>query len=172
MKKSQDYLVNCLLSVFSVVIALIIGEMLLRIFCPHEQFASLYPNLSIEVDIERNIFPGVEDKFGVSNNEFGYRGSSYFDKNKFGILGIGASTTASLLIDDTKTWLFLLENKLKTSQPDSNSIIVGNTGYSGLTSGHHALQMEYMVPQEHYENVKIILMLVGINDYLRFLGMG
>lgn len=172
MNKKQNYIINFSLVIFSILLSLFIIEVLLRIFYPQNQFRSLYPNSSFEIYHKKNIFPGIEDKFRVSTNKFGYRGKHYFSDHKLGILGIGGSTTECLLVSDDKTWLSLLEKKWNTSQIYSNNVIVGNAGSSGLNSGHHVLQMQYMIPQYFYKNVKIILMLVGVNDYLRFLNMG
>ncbi len=146
-------------------VGLLLGEVMLRIIQPHNYFSVLLPNKDGTEKPPVHFFPGLDTLVHSTSNKYGYRSAHYFSKNKYGILTIGGSTTECVLLDDEKTWPFLLEKKLNSLSV--NQFVVGNIGRASMNSGHHHLQLKYTEPQ--YDGIGLVLVLMGVNDYLRFL---
>ncbi len=164
----RNIIFNLILFLFSTSIALVAGELLLRIAAPHDMYHSVYPNLNYRTPNTKGKFPGLSDSITVTSNEFGYRSPSYFSKSRYGILALGGSTTICLALNDHETWTYVLEKKLNTSL--DIGVTIGNAGHTGFNSAHHYLQLKHLEPQ--FEGIKMVLVLVGINDYLRFFALG
>ncbi len=162
--------INAGLFIISTLFCLFLLEMGLRLVAPHVLYSSLVPN----TDKERNqniatFFPGLDSVSHFSVNEFGYRSPTYFDQDRFGILAIGGSTTQCINLSDNESWPWILEEKLNTSV-NVREFTVGNIGAAAFNSGNHYHQLKYIAPQ--FENIRMALMLVGINDYMRLLRLG
>ena len=156
---------NLLLFLSSIIIALLIGEIILRIIQPSTYFGTLESNLKLQRQPLYEQFPGLDSLVYSSTNDMGYRSSEKFAADKFGILTIGGSTTECAFLSDEDTWCHLLQEKLKVSF--NENVVIGNVGRSGLHSGHHYLQLKHLTPQ--FDNIEYVLILLGINDYKRYL---
>lgn len=165
MKKYQQ---NIALLLISFCFALVLGELFLRMITPSQKYMIHEPNITKDFKNSRNFLPGVDEHIKWTTNSQGYRGLSKFDSSRFGIMAIGGSTTECSVIDQDKTWCSLLEQKLNL-ELDSIQVTIGNFGKSGLNTAHHLLQLQYLPSQ--FENIQAIILLVGINDYLRALDM-
>jgi len=156
---------NILVVALSTLLTLFIAEIALRVISPHDQFSSLLPNLdAVQYNRYYNYFPGIDSVFHITVNESGYRSPSTFGLDRYGILTIGGSTTHCVGLSDVDSWPWLLENKL--NQNSHQKYTVGNIAALGHHSGNHLLQLKHMEPQ--FENIKMVLILVGINDFRRF----
>lgn len=156
---------NLLLMLLSTVFALFIAELVLRLVSPHEAYFCSIPNVELERKNKFHEFFNIDSSYHYSVNEFGYRSPSQFSQDRFGILTVGGSTTDCIGLADNETWPWQLEEKLNATS--SEQFTVGNIGVPAFNSFHHVLQVERIVPQ--FENIKMVVMLVGINDFSRFL---
>ena len=163
--KTRNRVINLSLVMISTTITLLILEILLRAVAPHETYQSLVPTEGIYKEHNYgDLFPGIEGNSYYSVNEYGYRSPSYFDESRYGILAIGGSTTNCIGLSNDESWPWILESLLNQSALN-HAFTVGNVGVPALNSNHHYFQLKYLQPQ--YENVRMILMLVGINDFNR-----
>ncbi|MBL4710022.1 MAG: SGNH/GDSL hydrolase family protein [Flavobacteriales bacterium] len=156
-----------LLVLASSIFSLLFAELVLRFISPHEVYLCSVP----EVEMERNnkfhnFFSSIDSSYHYSVNEFGYRSSTLFAKNRYGILAVGGSTTDCIGLADKETWPWLLEQQLNESSPNEK-FTVGSIGVPAFNSFHHVLQVKHIIPQ--LDNIKMVVLLVGINDFLRFL---
>lgn len=155
------------LFVISTLVCLLLLEIGLRLVAPHKLYASQIPNTQLERSQKvHDIFPGIDSVSYFSVNQYGYRSQSYFDKSRFGILAIGGSTTQCLSISDEESWPWILEEKLN-ELTKATEFTVGNIGAAAFNSGNHYHQLKHIEPQ--FENIKMVLMLVGVNDFVRVL---
>lgn len=160
---------NILVVALSTLLTLFIAEVALRIISPHNQFSSLLPNLdAVQYNRYYNYFPGIDSVFHITVNKSGYRSPSTFGLDRYGILTIGGSTTHCVGLSDIDSWPWLLENKL--NQNNHQEYTIGNIAALGHHSGNHLLQLKYIEPQ--FENIKMVLILAGINDFRRFFASG
>ncbi len=165
--KGKNRLINMSLLFGSTVVCLLIVEFSLRLIAPHELYSSLIPSQEIEKKYEEaGFFPGIDSLAQFSVNEFGYRSESYFDSDSYGILAIGGSTTYCIGLSDEEAWPWALEGLLKDKEINTE-FTVGNVGVPAFNSGNHLHQLDRLEPQ--YENVRMALMLVGVNDFARVL---
>lgn len=77
------------------------------------------------------------------------------------IIAIGGSTTADMLLDDRRTWAYLLQEKLKIELGRRVEVI--NTGVSGVRSAHHLATFSRILQYDP----DFVLFLVGVNDWNR-----
>lgn len=162
----MDKAINIVLVVFGFAAAFLIAEVLLRISSPHKQFSSLYLNVNEQSIFPGHaLYPGLNKQFSYTSNHFGYRSKNLFDKDNYGILAIGGSTTECIYLGDENGWTQLLEGKLNSGS--DQVITVGNVGSAGLGAPNHYLQLKHLVPQ--YEHIDMVMLLVGVNDFLKAL---
>jgi lysophospholipase L1-like esterase len=139
---------------------LIALELVVRYISPsifHPDIA-LIPNQDIKMNIN---LTGVSPVVHYSTNKWGFRGDeipSDIDEYYF-ILAIGGSTTECFVLDDKKTWPYLLQQFLKNSS--NEKIIVQNGGLAGHTTRGHLLMMKHVVPKVKPD---ALIFLVGVND--------
>lgn len=165
--KTRDRLVNLTVMLVSTIICLILLEIVLRWIVPHQLYSSQIPSVSIEKKQDvAGFFPGIDSVIRFSVNEKGYRSPSYFDQDRYGILAIGGSTTYCIGLSDEDTWPWRLEGLLNKSD-FNEKFTVGNVGVPAFNAGSHWHQLNQLEPQ--FENIKMVLMLVGVNDFARVL---
>lgn len=164
--KMKSWQKNFLLITVSTLFALISAEVALRVFNPHELYFSSVPKIELDRDNKFHQFFNIDSSYHYSVNEFGYRSPSFFAKDRYGILTVGGSTTDCIGLADTETWPWLLEEQLNRSFVDQK-FTVGNIGVPAFNTFHHVLQVEHIAPQ--FKNIKMVVLLVGINDFSRFL---
>ncbi|MFC1517412.1 SGNH/GDSL hydrolase family protein [Candidatus Margulisiibacteriota bacterium] len=102
----------------------------------------------------------TKEKILHKKNSLGFRGPEPTKnmKEKLTIIAVGGSTTECFYLDDTKTWPFLLGNKL---QKRFQGLWLNNAGLDGHSSfGHLVLMEDYIVKLKP----KVVYFLVGIND--------
>ncbi len=164
--KIKNWQINFLLLITSTILAFLIAEIALRVVKPHKLYTTLLPNVDIDqYNIHNKHYPGIDSVFHFEVNESGYRSESLFGADRYGILTIGGSTTNCIGLSNSDSWPWLIENKLNESY-SSQKFTIGNIGALGHNSGNHLLELKFMEPQ--FENIKMVLILVGINDFSRF----
>ncbi len=159
-------LTNAALSIVSLSLVLFFAEVFLRNWKPHDRFYSLAPEIDLSVDFPAtDLYPGLPKQFTFTTNHQGHRSANLFEKGRYGILAIGGSTTECTYVGDENLWTNLLEAKL--NQEYDQPVTIGNVGVASLNSEHHLLQLQHLSPQ--YEGVEAVLILVGVNDFLKAL---
>ncbi len=163
--KLKNWHTNLIALTISLIISIAATEVILRFVSPHEAYFCSIPNVELERKNKFHKFFNIDSSYHYSVNELGYRSPSLFSKDRFGILAVGGSTTDCIGLADSETWPWILEEQLNASL--EKQFTVGNIGVPAFNSFHHILQVERIVPQ--FENIKMVVMLVGINDFSRFL---
>lgn len=165
--KTRSRLISLSLLLISAIVSLSVLELVLRFIAPHNMYHSLVPSIDVDKQQEYAVFfPGIDSISHFSVNEYGYRSPGYFSKNRYGILAIGGSTTQCIGLSDHETWPWLLENMLNDSS-SAKDFTVGNIGVPGFNAGNNFYQLMHIEPQ--FDNIKTVLLLVGINDFIRVL---
>ncbi len=130
--------------VISIFIAVILGEVILRIFIPTENNFRLWaPNLNFTFEPDSTVIKGIQGKSQFTINSEGLRG----DENK-AVLAIGGSTTIEMFLDNKETWTHFLN--------------AANAGKNGLNSFHHIDQMKILL--EQFPKTGTVIILMGVND--------
>lgn len=112
------------------------------------------------------LFPGISGPVKYPINEFGFRGSSIPSGTIHKALAIGGSTTECLYLDQSETWVQLLEDQFGKQKP----VWIGNFSKSGLHTGHHVQQLNWALQQPGLKDVSVVFLLTGFNDLIHFLG--
>jgi len=122
-------------------------------------------NYSVIKEYEGNFFKGMlSGKNKISYDEKGFRVNQKIDyenklKKNIRIITIGASTTEEFEKGDSKTWPYLLGEKIKNKS--NNNIEIINTGLSGLRLEHHYITFKRI---KKY-NPDFVIFMFGINDW-------
>jgi lysophospholipase L1-like esterase len=157
-----------LLAVAGLLAGLLLIELGLRLINPNPTYFPHQPNSLWEFNIDTERLPGLDPHSVYSTNAIGARGDAYQADGRYNILAIGGSTTESTLIEDSKTWAYLLQTSLNREgsplpglDPET-PVWVGNIGSSGrgLVENIHALK--FFVPQYRFD---AIILLAGVNDF-------
>jgi len=164
MPKINNLLRNLGVLLAGCLVALIILEVLLRVYNP----------LEIRFRPDRIVLP-VNKRYVIDNtgkftklppatlhtkNRLGFRGQAppRDFRDYLTIITIGGSTTECFYLSDGRTWPDLLGEKLSR---EFNRVWVNNAGLDGATTYRHLILMEdYVAPLRP----KVVLFLVGIND--------
>ncbi len=104
--------------------------------------------------------PGIFEDAHIKINALGIRGDTPNFNSSPRILAVGGSTTEDVLLNDRKTWVGRLQERLRQ---DFSRAWVGNAGKAGTSAIHHALLIEEMLPRLKVERVIVLL---GLNDML------
>jgi lysophospholipase L1-like esterase len=150
----------CLTSIMGVSLTALGAEGIVRLVSPPNVFSPfipLRPHNVLELHVNLR---GVADFARNTTNRWGLRGDeppADWD-SECTIITIGGSTTQCFYLDDTKTWPYLLQEKLKKVHPKT---WVGNAGISGHSSRAHILFVRDILPQI---KPKMAILLTGIND--------
>lgn len=166
--KFKQVLINVSLIFFGFILSLLFCELILRI---HNPLPSKIIGDSIRLlkNYERTIiirdqdeFSFLDDTISYSTNSIGFRGQdppNPFD-DFFTLITVGGSTTECSLLDDNKTWPYLLGQELASL---NHQIWLNNAGIDGCsTFGHQLLLREHIY--DYRPNM--VLFLVGVNDLL------
>jgi lysophospholipase L1-like esterase len=164
----NDYnkkLANFFAFLFGCGVALLFGEITLRVCCGDLDFYAMHdPNIAVTNKLPPGLIRGVQEEFRYTINRQGMRGDDYpEDASTYRIFAMGGSTTICSFLDDAKAWPAVLQQKLPRTA-DGREVWVGNIGKSGLTTRSHVLQMRYLTPQYQAD---AILVLAGVNDLVR-----
>ena len=148
-----------------IIISLLISEIALQVFNKSSNKYYVWPPYFKKVfQVRTEIIPGVyNDSIFLTNSE-GMRGDEIPQANVNKILAIGGSTTECLYLDQKEAWPYLLQELLKKN-PQINTYWIGNVARSARTSTENYLQVKYLL--EQYPDIKTVLLLVGVNDFLK-----
>lgn len=148
---------------FGLLVALVLCEIVLRIYNPFTNFTKqgkLVLPANQQTVFNNRWIKQLDAKIKYSRNALGFRGPMPNDSisKLTSIITIGGSTTECRFLSDSTTWPFLLGEKLKDSVPD---VWVNNAGIDGHSSfGHLLLMKEYIIKLKP----KYVLLLTGVND--------
>lgn len=112
-----------------------------------------------------DMFPGISGEKRFLINSLGMRGDEIDKSHLVRMLALGGSTTENGMLDETETWPYQLQMKLR--EVYGNVVWVGNAGRRGATSKDHIWHIKYLVPQ--FEGVGTIFLLTGVNDFMSHL---
>jgi len=160
----KNYLKNILVVFLGCLVALLVLEVLLRVYHP----------LEIRFKPDRIVLP-VNKHYLINNvgkftklppqtvhtkNSLGFRGApppAHF-QDYLTIITIGGSTTECFYLTDGRTWPDILGQKLSRA---FNRVWINNAGLDGATTYRHLILMEdYLIKLRP----KVVLFLIGIND--------
>lgn len=148
---------------FGLLIALVLCEIVLRIYNPFTNFTKqgkLVLPANQHTVFKNQWIKQLDAKINYSRNALGFRGPMPPDsiQKLNSVITIGGSTTECRFLSDSTTWPFLLGEKLKDSLPN---VWVNNAGIDGhSTFGHLLLLKEYIIQLKP----KYVLLLTGVND--------
>lgn len=157
------FLTNLNLAAITLIVALIGGEIGLRLYLPAaDKYYVWPPKLHVVFKPAPEVFPGLEGESHFITNSEGIRGDEFSKDDDYRILAIGGSTTESLYLDQREAWPYLLQEQLNNANRNLK-VWVGNVGKSGHSTREHVLQMEYLLAQ--YPQIDAVIMLIGANDF-------
>ena len=148
---------------FGLLVALVLCEIILRIYNPFTNFTKqgkLVLPANQQTVFENKWIKQLDEKIKDSRNALGFRGPMPPDSiSKLNsIITIGGSTTECRFLSDSTTWPYLLGEELKDSIPN---LWLNNAGLDGhSTFGHLLLMKEYIIKLKP----KYVLLLTGVND--------
>ena len=167
LKRLKDILQNISLLLVSLIICIIAGEILLRIYNPFEFSVKgekiilrAYKKHSMLTTYGNFLNSKLDAKIIHTKNSIGFRGEDPpKDLEKYlSIIALGGSTTECLLLSDGKDWPAVLYS---ISKKDIPLVWINNAGIDGhSTYGHTILMEDYIIKIRP----KIVLFLIGIND--------
>ena len=147
---------------FSVCVALLLGELLLRVLIPKaDEYYVRPPHMKRTFRPMPSVMPGVVGESRFLTNSIGLRGDELTREFGYRILAVGGSTTECLYLDQDEAWPQLLQAKLNEGRSGRRAW-VGNAGLSGLNSRDHVVQLKYLLKQ--HDDVDAVVLLVGVND--------
>ncbi len=148
---------------FGLLVALVLCEIVLRIYNPFTNFTKqgkLVLPANQHTVFDNQWIKQLDAKISYSRNALGFRGPMPTDsiQKLNSIITVGGSTTECRFLSDSTTWPFLLGEELKDSIPN---LWVNNAGIDGhSTFGHLLLMKEYISKLKP----KYVLLLTGVND--------
>ncbi len=157
------------MTLLSVLFGVFLLEITLHLTMPFRIFnpaLDLRPNVRIQ--LQNGELPGVSRTGVFSTNRWGMRGEEPPDEwdEWFTVVCIGGSTTRCFVLDDSRTWPWLLQEDLRLVNP---STWVGNGGVDGHSTIAHVVFMEEVIPRVRPD---MVIFLIGINEKYNFdLGM-
>ena len=161
--RSRAFLNKVLLTLFGVVAAILILEVLLRFYNPLQ--ARIKGNRIVlttnkTYHIKNDLIKGLDPEIIVTKNSLGFRGPAppADPDNYLTIVAIGGSTTQCFFLSDEQTWTAKLGKNLERSL---DLVWINNAGLDGhSTRGHLVLLKDFILPL----HPKVALFLVGAND--------
>lgn len=164
-KRRRSAINGTVIMVISLLIALLISEFVLRKLMPPSIFNprfGLRPYLRVELDVN---LPGITPGGVLTTNAWGMRGEDPPENwdEWLTIVTVGGSTTADYYIDDSLTWSWTIQDRLREVHPRT---WVGNCGIPRHSTAEHALLVREVLSEVKPD---IALFLVGINDVGQYL---
>lgn len=168
--KQQSWLFRVLskslLMLFGVILALVVLEVILRIYNPMEtrikgDHIVLATNKTYHV--RNDVIKGLDPEITITKNSLGFRGANPPNQmEKFlTLVTIGGSTTQCFFLSDDQTWTARLGKNLERS---FNAVWINNAGLDGHSTYGHLILLQEMILPLH---PKVALFLVGANDVAR-----
>ena len=155
---------NTALAVFGLVLALVAGELLLRVYNPFGSrvrgYAILLP-ISKRYAIDNPSNDKLDRKIIHTTNSLGFRGAEppAYPDSSLTILTIGGSTTECVYLSDGQTWTDELERELGRS---FRPMWINNAGFDGHSTFGHLVLLDSIVRMR--VKPKAALFLLGVND--------
>jgi lysophospholipase L1-like esterase len=147
--------------VMGTLLAMFLAEVALRLTRDSNRYYPYFPG-TVKVSYPNpNVTPGVSGDSYFHVNSLGCRGPDYEGQRR-GLLTVGGSTTACTQLDDSETWPQLVMDAINSKSGDLHELWVTNSGIDGLTSRHHLMHAQYMLPR--IEHVQQVLLYCGLND--------
>lgn len=154
---------NLLLVLLSLVLALSLVEICLRIYNPLgfsiKGYQIILPYNKNEV-IYHSSASKLDRTVYLHRNSLGFRGDEPppdLDR-RLSIVAVGGSTTICFELADDKTWVHVLGEKLKDNFPQ---LWINNAGLAGHSTFGHIILLENFVVKLR---PKVVIFLVGVND--------
>ncbi|MCK4506243.1 MAG: SGNH/GDSL hydrolase family protein [Candidatus Aegiribacteria sp.] len=164
-KRRRSAILGTVIMVVALLIALLISEFVLRKLMPPSIFNprfGLRPYQRVELEVN---LPGITPGGVWTTNAWGMRGEEPPEDwdEWLTIVTVGGSTTADYYIDDSLTWSWIIQERLREVRPRT---WVGNCGIPRHSTAEHALLVREVLSEVKPD---IALFLVGINDVGQFL---
>ncbi len=164
-KRRRSAINGTVIMVISLLIALLISEFVLRKLMPPSIFNprfGLRPYQRVELEVN---LPGITHGGVWTTNAWGMRGEDPPENwdEWLTIVTVGGSTTADYYIDDSLTWSWTIQDRLREVHPQT---WVGNCGIPRHSTAEHALLVREVLSEVKPD---IALFLVGINDVGQYL---
>lgn len=163
MPRLKSIAANGLLLLVSIVIALGIGEAMLRTFKPVEmrlQGNRIQLTTNHKLIIENEKYEKLDKVIRHTKNAIGFRGDNpplAFDQH-LTVMAVGGSTTECYYLSDGDTWP---ERMVEPLNKDFRAVWVNNAGLDGhSTYGHAYIMRDYIAAIKP----KLVTFLVGVND--------
>src|SRR5262245_21223643 len=131
-----------IVAVFSAVVSLIAGGLMLRIFTS-DRYYVWQPNFHADFRPLPGVMPGIEGESNFEINADGLRAHPFDDSQQYRILALGGSTTECLYLDNFEAWPHLLQDAL--NRRTGLRTWVGNAGRSAHTLVSNIVQLEHLV---------------------------
>lgn len=162
---------TALLLLVSGVVAVGIAETAVRLLGPRETRYYIWPaNTHRELAADARHFPGITGVARFTTNSLGLRGEEIpADSSAVRVLAVGGSTTENLFLDDSETWMALLQRGIDPL-PDGRRVWVGSAGRSGMNARDHVVQLGRLL--EQLPRIDLVVVLVGVNDVTVTLAQG
>ncbi len=154
---------NLLLVLLSLVLALSLVEICLRIYNPLG-FSIKGNQIILPYNKNETIYHSSASKLDrvvhLHRNSLGFRGEELPPDlaRRLSIVAVGGSTTICFELADDKTWVHVLGEKLKDNFP---KLWINNAGLAGHSTFGHIILMENFVVKLR---PKVVIFLVGVND--------
>ena len=156
-------LINVNILLVTILIAVGVGEVLLRRYLPSPDGYFVWPpQMHAIFQPNPTALPGISGESNFLVNSQGIRGDEVSAEVDYRILTVGGSTTESLYLDQTEAWPHLVQTGLNMASKNQQ-VWVGNVGKSGLNTRENLLQMEVLLPQ--HPEIDAVILLVGGNDF-------
>lgn len=162
----RSLVATALLTLFGVIVALVLLELLLQIYNPLQTRIKgnrIVLTTNKTYHIKNDIIKTLPPEVTVTRNSLGFRGPNPPSElgSHLSLVSIGGSTTQNFFLSDDQTWTARLGEELEKS---FSSVWINNAGLDGhSTHGHQVLLEDFIVPLRP----KVALFLVGANDVAR-----
>jgi hypothetical protein len=148
----------------AMLIALLLGELMLRTIRAPAPFHRRWPHARLEYDPDPNLFYGVKGPAPATFNSLGLRGAQPPPRDSaYRVLCLGGSTTECFYLSDQECWPGRLQQLLAN---ETGNYWVAGAGHDNYASGEHRHFLERC---EVTHQVDCVVLLVGGNDLLRTL---
>ncbi len=163
--KRKAVFVGNIVMFFSFIVAILLGELLLKLVMPSSIFNprfGLIPHREIALQVD---LPGITPGGLLTTNTWGLRGAEppVQWEEYTTIVTVGGSTTANYYLDDNLTWSHVIQQQLREKEP---LVWIGNGGIPRHSAGVHHLFVRDVLGQIKPDYA---LFLVGVNDMGPFL---
>ena len=149
----------------SVIVGWFVSEGLLMVIHPQPPFHLRAAGTKYILQPDPFTMTNVSGEAVTTINSLGLRGSEPPPRNDaFRILCVGGSTTECYYLDDTETWTTLLAGRL--GEDATVDVWAAAAAISEYAAPHH---LRFLEKSPLVDEVDCVVMMVGVNDYLRLL---